>query len=75
MNEQSCMSYKQDVNSCNQVRVDQGEMAMKRYSTFPKSQGLEPHHQMQFNFVPKTLVSGGLTFSKILVDVFYCPSR
>ena len=28
-----------------QLRVDQGVMAMKGYSPFPKALGLEPHHQ------------------------------
>ena len=38
--------------------VDLGVMAMKGYSMFTKSQELEPHHQMQFSFIPKTLVVG-----------------
>ena len=28
--------------------VDQGLMAIKGYSTFPKVPGFEPHHQIQF---------------------------
>ena len=30
-------------------------MAMKRYSTFPKAPGLEPHHHMHFSFISRTL--------------------
>ena len=29
-----------------QVKVDQGAMAMKRYSTFPRAPGLELHRQI-----------------------------
>ena len=29
-----------------QVRIDQGVITMKVYSTLPKSPGLEPHHQI-----------------------------
>ena len=38
------------------VTVDQSVMAMKGYSTLPKSKELEPHHQMQFSVVPRTLL-------------------
>ena len=34
-----------------QVRVDQGAMVMKGCSTLPK---LEPHHQIEFNVIPRT---------------------
>ena len=37
-----------------------GVVAMKEYSTFPKAPGLGPHHQMQFNFIPKTLTERGV---------------
>ena len=36
-------------------RMNLREVAMK-YSTFPKALGLEPHHQMQFNVILRTLV-------------------
>ena len=35
------------------VRVDQGAMVMKGSSTFPKPPKLEPHHQIEFNVIPK----------------------
>ena len=38
-----------------QIRVDLGVMAMKQYSSLPKSQELQPHHQMQLSIIPKTL--------------------
>ena len=37
-------------------RVDLGVIAMKGYSSFPKAPGLEPHHQLQFTLIPRTLV-------------------
>ena len=37
-----------------QVRVDQGVMAMKGYSTFPKAPGFYPEHQRQFSVIPRT---------------------
>ena len=37
-----------------QIRVDLGVTAMKGYSTFPKSSGLEPNHQMAV--INRTLV-------------------
>ena len=33
-------------------------VAVKEYSTFPKVSELQPHHQMQFNVIPRMLVSG-----------------
>ena len=36
-------------------------MAMKGYTTFPKAPRLEPHHQMQFNVISKTLLRKRLT--------------
>ena len=33
-------------------------VAMKEYFIFPKTPGLNPHHQMQFNFISKTFVGG-----------------
>ena len=37
-----------------QVRVGLGVMAVKGYSTLPKSSELEPRHQMRFCILPKT---------------------
>ena len=34
--------------------VDLGVIAMKGDSTFPIASELEPHHQMQFNVIPRT---------------------
>ena len=39
-----------------QVRVDMGLMTIKGYSTFPRSQDLEPHHQMLFNIILRTIL-------------------
>ena len=40
------------------ARVDLGEIAMKRYSAFPKAPALlEPHHQIVY-FISRTLVGG-----------------
>ena len=36
-----------------QVRVDLEIMAMKGYSTLPRSPELEPHHQMHFIVIPR----------------------
>ena len=45
-----------------QVKVNLGVMEIKEYSTFPRSQKLEPHHQMQFSVIPRTLLLGrGIT--------------
>ena len=41
-----------------EVGVDQGVMAMKGYRTFLKALELEPHHQIQFNVISRTLVGG-----------------
>ena len=44
------------------IKVDLGVMTMNEYSTHPRSRELEPHHQMQFNVLLRTLlVVGGLT--------------
>ena len=56
------------------IRVNLCAMAMKEYSTLPKTPGQEPHHQMQFNFISKTLVGGGSIFCWCTVAVFYSPS-
>ena len=37
------------------VKADLRIMAMKRYFTFPKVLGLEPHHQMQFRVKSRKL--------------------
>ena len=36
------------------IRIDQGVMVTKEYSTFLGSPELEPHHQMQFSVIRKT---------------------
>ena len=42
------------------VRLNLGVMTVKEYSTFPKAQGWELFHQMQFNVILKTLTGGFL---------------
>ena len=46
----------------NPARVDLGVMVMIGYSTFPKSPGFEPHHQMQFSVEGRmiTILSAGV---------------
>ena len=45
---------------------------MKGYSTFSKASGLEPHHQMQFSVIPRTLAGYGvLPLCRGEVGVFY----
>ena len=44
-----------------QVRVNLGVMAMKRYSTLPRSPELKPYNQMQFSVISRALVGIGLT--------------
>ena len=39
-----------------QVKVDQRIMAIKLYSPFPQTPGIEPHHQLQFGVIRGTLV-------------------
>ena len=54
-----------------QVRVDLGVMAMKRYSALPRSQELDPHHQMQFSGHPSF---GGSNSSAVdTITLFYAP--
>ena len=66
-----CSAIEQNISSCHiqtiYVRVDLVVMAMKEYSKFPKAPGLEPHHQMQFSFIPRTLTDvcvGGIASLK-----------
>ena len=57
------------------VQVDQGAMAMKGYSAFPKAAALlEPHHQF-FCVIFNTLVRRDLPFCRDAVGIFYNPSR
>ena len=58
---QICLTPKWDLNRYNHfwVRVDLRVMAMMVYSTHSKSPKLEPHHQMQFKIIPKSLLFGG----------------
>ena len=40
--------------------MDMRVIAMKGYSIFPKTPALlEPHHQMKFSVISRTLVGGG----------------
>ena len=38
------------------VRVDQKVIAMNRYSALPRSLWVEPHHQMLYSIIPRTLL-------------------
>ena len=45
---------------------------MKKYSTFPKSPGLEPHRQTQFSSISRTLVRvGGSYFSTEMQSAYF----
>ena len=48
---------------------------MKVYSTFARTPELEPHHQMLFSVIIRTLVVEVSFPCKDPVSVFYCPSR
>ena len=54
------------------VRVDLGVMAMKGYSTFPRALELEPHHQMQFNVMPRTPIFDSVDGVNLQLNLF-CP--
>ena len=41
-----------------QIRVNLGVIAIKGYSTFPRAPEIEPHHQVQFSVILRTLASG-----------------
>ena len=41
------------------VKMKQGVMAMKEYSTITRSQALEPRQQIQFSVIPRTPLCGG----------------
>ena len=58
-----------------QVRVDLGEMVMKKYSTFPKAPRLEPQHQMVYCHIQDTRWGGVFPLYRVAVDVFYSSSR
>ena len=51
------------------VRVDLGVMAMKVYSTYLRAPELEPHHQMQFSVIPRTLTEHCLTWGLLCVKL------
>ena len=69
----------------NLVRVDLEIQAMKGYSTFLKASGLEPHHQMQFCVISRTLIYGegfyhsveiqlsGLLLLEVPIHLFFFP--
>ena len=48
---------------CTRVRMDQGVMAIKVYTTFSGALGLVPGHQMKFRPLSRTLGDGGFYFS------------
>ena len=63
------------------VRVDQAVMAMKRYSTLPRSLELEPHHKIQLIIIPKIQLiiipripplEGSYPSKGNTVNVFFC---
>ena len=53
---------------------DQGAMARKWYSTFPKFTELKPHHKMQFIDIPLQSL-WGLPLSRVSVGLFYSPRK
>ena len=55
------------------VRGDLRIMAMNGYPTFPKASKIEPHHQMQFCVIPRTLIGGVLHLFRATFNVFYWP--
>ena len=46
-------------------------MAMKGFSRFPQALAVEPHHQMQFGVILRTLVREVLPLCSDVVGVFY----
>ena len=48
-----------DLKGSTNVGQSGSGLRMKEYSTFPNIVGLEPHYQMQFNVIPRTLILGG----------------
>ena len=56
------------------VRVDQGAMALKGYSTFPKAPALDPHHRIVLCHIEDTLWVEVLLPCKDAVGVFDIPS-
>ena len=62
-------------DTTNPVRVDVGVKAMKGYSIFPKSSGLELHHQMLFRVILRVTRWGVLLFCRAAVVLLYSPSR
>ena len=56
--------------------VDQGAMAMKWCSAFPKAPApLEPHHQIVYCHIHDTCCEGVLPLSREAVGIFYDPSQ
>ena len=56
-------------------KMDQGAMAMKEYSAFPKAPALmEPHHQI-LSFISSTVIRGVLPLCRNAVSVSYSPNR
>ena len=48
------------------ARVDLGVMTIKGFFTLLKDPGLEPHHQMQFNVIPRIPVTAGFHSSVVV---------
>ena len=53
------------------IKVDLGVMALKGYLTFPKAPGQEPHHQIQFSVISKTLINMPLPLCSDAAVIFY----
>ena len=59
-----------------QVRVDQGTIAMKRYTTSSEAPALmEPHHNSLISYPGNSLGGGVLSLCWDAVSVFYSPSQ
>ena len=57
-----------------QVRVDQGAMTMKGYSTFPKAPALlEPQHQIVLCHIQDTYLEGG-SYLSVEMQLVYFPA-
>ena len=49
-------------------------MEMKANSTFSKTSALEPHHQMPFSVLSRTLVGEGPIPSAVIQSAYFIPS-
>ena len=64
------LTYRYDPIKCYHITK-----AIKKYSTFHKIPGLEPHYQMQFIVISRTLVGSVLPLYRDAVSIFYIPSQ